>query len=142
MQDLIVSVTVITVITTSAFKLANYMFSSYLLYVCSAAFPLAAFTRAGALSPPFIFFNHHTASSRPASRKGSPLPGLLPNPSAACLSAFRAAHSPVLPTTCHSTSCHSSLLSWGNIRHHSVSAGVSRITLSRALDDVRSCQHA
>lgn len=88
-----------------------------------------------------LFFNHHSASGRLPSRKGSPLLGLPPNPSAACPSAFHAAHSPVLPTTCHSAPCHSSL-NCGNIQHHcqSVAACVSKITLSRTLDDVSSYQ--
>lgn len=89
-----------------------------------------------------LFFNHHSASGRLPSRKGSPLLGLPPNPSAACPSAFHAAHSPVLPTTCHSTPCHSPL-NCGNIQHHcqSVPACVSKITLSRTLDDVGSYVH-
>lgn len=47
--------------------------------------------------PPVLFFNHHSASGRLPSRKGSPLPGLPSNPSAACPSALHAAHSPVCP---------------------------------------------
>lgn len=85
--------------------------------------------------PSVLFFNHHSASGGLPSRKGSPLPGLPPNPSAACPSARHAAHSPVLPTTCRSTPCHSSPLSCGNIRHHCqpVPACVAKITLSRTL---------
>lgn len=82
-----------------------------------------------------LVFNHHTASGRLPSRKGSPLPGLPPNPSAACPSALPAAHSPVLPTTCRSTPCHSSLMCCGNIRPQcrSVPACVAKITLSGTL---------
>lgn len=85
--------------------------------------------------PSLLFFNHHSASGRLPSRKGSPLPGLPPNPSTACPPALRAAHSPVSPTTCRSAPCHSSPLSCGNIRHRcqSVPASVAKITLSRTL---------
>lgn len=96
--------------------------------------------------PSVLFFNHHSASGRLPSRKGSPLPGLPPNPSAACPSAPCAAHSPVLPTTCRSAPCHSSLLYCGNIRHHCqpLPACVAKIILSRTLvgaGDVSSYQH-
>lgn len=47
---------------------------------------------------------------------------------------------PVSPAPCRSTPCHSSGLSCGNIQHHcqSVSACVSKITLSRTPSDVSS----
>lgn len=125
-------------------KTFNYIFSSHVSPLQPFFFFLAAFIRAGALSPPFIiFFNHHTASGRLPSRKGSPSTGLLPNPSAACLSALRTARSPSLAhyVPLHFLSLFSAEL-WKHPTSLSVSVRVSRITLCRALDDVRSCRHA
>lgn len=83
--------------------------------------------------PLVLFFNHHSASGRLPSRKGSPLPDLPPNPSAGCPSSLYAAHSPLLPTTCHPTPCQSPPLCCGNIQHHCQPACVAKIILSRTL---------
>lgn len=114
--------------------LVNY-FRSITRLFCNISFWLLLWEPKRTPHPSVLFFNHHSASGGLPSRKGSPLPGLPPNPSAACPSARHAAHSPVLPTTCRSTPCHSSPLSCGNIRHHCqpVPACVAKITLSRTL---------
>lgn len=84
----------------------------------------------------FIIFNHHNASGRPPSRKGSlRLPDLQLNPSTACSSAYCGGRTHPVPLRFLSLSC-TELWKHPTSVPVSVCMCVSKITLSRPPTDV------